>query len=324
VRRACAFVLGAVAVVGALAPFFAGDAPLVARAGGELRFPAFAAAVGRPAPPPAGETWLEWWTRLDADDADWALFPPVPFDPAATAPAQVNAPPSWLHPLGNDDTGRDVCARLVHGARTATWVAVAVVLLAAAFGIPAGAVAGLRGGVLDSIMLRLVELCTCFPALLLVLAIAAFAGGSELAVIAVPAFVYWTSFARVVRGELLSLREREFVLAARGLGIGTAQLFVRHLLPIVLGPILVVAGFVAANAIAVESTLRFLGLGASLDRVSWGAMLAQGRQHAHTGAWHLWVVPSVALAATVLSLHALFDPAVARRARRAGEAGRYD
>ena len=132
-------------------------------------------------------------------------------------------------------------------------------------------------------------------------------GRTPLSIVLVLGLVYWTGFARIVRGEVLSLREREFVASARGLGIGTWRLLLRHLLPSARGPILVNAAFVAASAIVVESTLAFLKLGAGLDSVSWGEILDQGRTHAYTGAWHLWFFPGLVLVLTVMCLHSLAD-----------------
>ena len=153
----------------------------------------------------------------------------------------------------------------------------------------------------------LIEIFLCFPALFLVLAVLAFVGDSTWGVVLVLGLVFWTSFARIVRGEFMSLREREFVQSARGLGVGPVRLVLRHLLPAARGPILVTAAFVAASAIIVESTLSFLGIGPGLTSVSWGSILQQGKSYAYAGAWHLWFFPSLLLIATVMCLHSLAD-----------------
>lgn len=293
--------------VAAFAPLIANDVPLVARADGTLRFPAFESLVRAPAPAPDGRSWREWWIAQPEDGDAWAVMPPWPCGPREIQTGSALAGPSAEHLLGLDDVGRDVLSRLLHGARTALLVACGSVAIGLLVGGLLGGLGGLGGRWLDLVVLRLIELFACFPALLAVLAVAAFLGGSLATIVVVLGVVYWTAFARVVRGELLSLRQRPFVEAARGLGAGPVRLLFRHLLPRLGGPVAVAAAFLAADAILIESTLTFLGLGAGLDTVSWGAMLDQGRAQAHTGAWHLWVFPALAVASVVLLLHALGD-----------------
>ncbi len=298
----------AVLAVGLLAPILANDRPIAASVNGELRFPAFCDYFGEPAPGPEGKPWKQWWYELDPDTEDWALMPFIPYGPFEVDLRLINKGPEMLvHYLGNDDTGRDLLARLIHGAGTATWIALGVVLLSGLIGIGFGAWSGYRGGWADVLVQRLIEIFLCFPALFFVLAVLSFVGNSTLGVVLVLALVYWTSFARIVRGEFLSLREREFVQSARGLGVGPYRLVVRHMLPAVKGPILVNAAFVAASAIVVESTLSFLNIGPGMASVSWGSILQQGRTYAYAGAWHLWFFPSLVLVATVMCLHSLAD-----------------
>ncbi|MEZ5966117.1 MAG: ABC transporter permease [Planctomycetota bacterium] len=292
---------------GALAPLLCNDLPLVARTADGFRFPAFVALRGMPLPPPDGATWKEWWAALPDGGPQWAWMPPWPWSPNEVTP-NVLAAPDLRHPLGTDDTGRDVLARLVHGAGTTLLVALGAVGLALLIGVPLGAIAGYCAFTwIDTLVLRVVEVFLCFPALFLALSAVALLGGSPLTLILVLGVVNWTHFTRVVRGEFLSLREREFVLAARNLGVSSARIVCRHMLPQVKGAILVVAAFGAAGAMIVESGLSFLGLGAGLHLPSWGSMLAQGKEHAHAGAWHLWLFPTLALATAVLSLHVLAD-----------------
>lgn len=298
--------LGGLLAVAVFAPLLANDRPLVASVRGELHFPAFASYVGDRGPAPDGTPWKQWWSKLSGD-GDWAVMPPCPFGPGEVDADNIGSRPHLAHPLGNDDTGRDVLARLVHGTTTALLIGLGAVLLAFAIGVPLGAIAGYRGGWIDVLVSRLIEVFVCFPALFLVLAVSAFLGGSTIAVIVVLGVVYWTAFARIVRGELLSLREREFVAAARGTGVGVVRLLLVHLLPCTRGPVLVTAAFLVANAIVVESTLSFLGVGIGLQGASWGAMLAQGRLHATDGLWHLWVFPAAALIVAVCTCHALAD-----------------
>lgn len=170
---------------------------------------------------------------------------------------------------------------------------------------PESVAAGYFGGVADMLVTSLVQLFLCFPPFFLVLAATAFLGQSVGAVIVVMGSLYWVTFARIVRGEILSLRERDFVKCARGLGVSTPRVLMRHVLPAVKGPILVNAAFVGASAIVVEATLSFLGLGPA--GVSWGLVLREGKQYAGSGDWHLWVFPCLVMVATVFCLHSLAD-----------------
>jgi peptide/nickel transport system permease protein len=317
-RRVAWLSLALLLLSGLLAPLLSNDVPIAASTKDGLRFPALAAWRGMPPAPPRGGTWKEWWAaHADADAGEWALMPPWPWGPQEVSP-DVLARPGLRHPLGTDDTGRDVLARLLHGASTSVLVALGTVLLAAGIGVPLGAIAGYCAFTwVDAVLLRLVEVFVCFPALFLALSAVALLGGSVLSLVLVLGVVHWTHFARVVRGEFLSLREREFVLAARNLGLSPARILVRHMLPQVRGPILVVAAFGAAGAMVVESSLSFLGLGPGLQLPSWGSMLAQGKEHPHAGAWHLWLFPSLALAAAVCSLHVLADEPRGRGGRGA-------
>ncbi|MBX3464043.1 MAG: ABC transporter permease [Planctomycetes bacterium] len=293
-------------LLGLLAPFLANDVPLVARVGGVWSFPALADCFGVPTAGPGDLSWKQWWSRLGPDDADFACMPPWPYGPRETDTTRLAAAPSLSHPLGNDDTGRCVLSRLLHGAGTAVRIGGGSVLLAGVLGTLLGALAGRRRGVVDFLVLRLIELCLCFPSLLFLLFATAFLGGSAASLTLVLAALFWTSFARIVRGELLSLREREFVRVARGLGVGEWRLLTAHLLPQLWSPIGVTAAFCFAAGIVAESTLSFLGLGPQAPS-SWGAMLRQGAAMAPVGAWHLWLFPSVAIVAVVAGCHALAD-----------------
>lgn len=306
-------VLGCVALVGVFAPLLATDRPWYVEVDGAARYPAFAACwdADAGAVPDGAGSWREWVAAPPAGvhslTVHWA---PVPYDPEGVDEAAFYAGPSAKHWLGADRVGRDLAARLIHGAATALWVGLQVVLLAGLVGIALGALAGLRGGGVDFVILRVIELFQCFPGLVLVMCVVAFVAQSQLAIVLVLASVYWTSFARIVRGEFLSLRESEFVRTARGLGVGTGGLVLRHMLPAVRGPLGVVAAFVATGAIVVEATLSFLGLG--MDTVSWGGALAAFEQ-GRASAWHLWVFPSFAIGVTVIALHSVADRSVAGR-----------
>jgi peptide/nickel transport system permease protein len=306
-RRLAAWFAGVVLVVGGLAPLLANDVPLAARIAGTWSFPAFADLVGDAPSGPGDLTWTQWWARLPADGDDLAVMPPWPFGPIATDAQRFGAGPSWSHWLGCDDSGRDVMARIVHGAHTFVWLAVPAVLAAAALGGLLGALGGHRRGLVDATVMRLVELFTCFPMLLFLMYAATTLGSSTFAFVAVLAAMYWPFFARIVRGELLSWRERDFVHVARGLGVGEWRILTRHLLPQVRSQVGVGIAVALAGACIAESTLSFLGIGPVDAASSWGAMLRQGAGHAVVGAWHLWVFPSLAIVAVVGTCHLLAD-----------------
>lgn len=295
----------AIAAIAVFGPFLANDVPLVARVDGRWRFPVVEDAHATLGLAPNGGTWREWWVTRAEDDDDFAVMPPWFLGPFEVHADAVLDGPSRAHPFGVDDAGRDQLARLLHGARTALLVAFGTVLLSVSIGLLVGGLAGALGGLTDALLLRVIELFASFPALLVAMSCAALFGGSLTAIVVVLAIVQWTQVARVVRGELLALRGLPFVEAARGLGVGPLRLLFLHLLPQLRGPLAVTAAFVAADAIQVEATLSFLGLGAGLTTVSWGAMLEAGRAHAFAGAWHAWTFPALALAITVLGLHGL-------------------
>jgi len=202
---------------------------------------------------------------------------------------------------------RSATTRLIHGTRTALGIGGFAVLLAAVIGTLLGALAGYRRGIADVLVLRLIEVFLCFPTLLFLLFASAFFGASWLGLVLVMASLFWTSFARIVRGELLSLRERDFVLVARGLGVSERRILWRHLMPLLVSQIGVTAAFCMAAAIVAESTLSFLGLGPGSAASSWGDILRRGSELAHLGAWHLWLFPALLIVAVVRCCHVLAD-----------------
>ncbi len=306
-QRVSSWVALAVVLVGLFAPLLANEVPLVARHGGRWSFPAFAHLVGRASPGPQDLSWKQWWSRLPAGGEDFACMPPWSYGPIETDPARARAEPSMGHPCGCDDTGRDVLARLIHGARSVVLLGLPAVLLGMVVGTLLGALAALRAGIADVIVSRLIELFLCFPMLLFLLFVSAFFGNSRVGLVIVMASLFWTSFARIVRGALLSLREREFVHVARGLGVPERRIFTRHLLPQVWSQIGVTAAFCMAAAVVAESTLSFLGLGAGDASSSWGTMLRDGSELAVVGAWHLWFFPAAAIVCVVVCCHVLAD-----------------
>jgi len=296
--------LGALLLVAVFSPALANDVPLVASVGGSWQVPVWHTLDGGyPAPPAGADDWKAWWAELDDDDPDWAWMPPWPYGPSEMDPDAVQAGPSVDHPLGTDAAGRDVLSRLIHGTRTALMVGLGSALIGLVIGTVLGAWAGYRGGWVDAVVLRLIEVFLCYPVVFLVLALAAFAGNSVGVLVIMLGIASWPGFARLVRGEFLSLRQRDFVAAARGLGISRRAVVWRHMLPQVRGVLAAGTAFAVAQGIAVESTFSFLGLGPGAGMASWGDVLAQGKDHAFAGAWHLLLFPTLALIATTAALH---------------------
>lgn len=306
-RRVPFWIAGLLFVVALLAPVLVNDVPLAARVAGTWSFPAVADLFGKAPPGPEDLSWKQWWSRLPDGSDDLAVMPPWPYGPGETNTNLFVARPSAAHPFGNDDTGRDLLARIVHGAHQAVVIGGSSVALAAVLGVAIGALAGLRRGLVDMLVQRVIEVFLCFPSLLFLLFAAAFFGDSGPGLVLVMAALFWTGFARIVRGELLSLRERDYVLVARALGIGELRIATHHLLPQVKSQIGVMAAFAMASAIVAESTLSFLGLGPGAQSSSWGTLLNQGREHAHLGAWHLWLFPALAIVGVVVLCHVLAD-----------------
>ena len=242
-----------------------------------------------------------------------ALLAPLvaPFDPNAQVLAERFRPPAFLapgsaHPLGADNLGRDVLSRLVYGARVSIAVGLVTVVLCAGLGSTLGAVAGYARGRIDGVLLLLLDIWMAFPSLVLAIALSAALGAGLLNLILALVLSGWVSYCRVVRGEVLALREREFVLAARVVGASGARIVARHLVPNVLAPILVLATLEMATVIIAEAALSFLGLGVGASQPTWGGMLNDGRQFLRQ-AWWLATFPGLAISGLVLSINLLGD-----------------
>jgi peptide/nickel transport system permease protein len=216
-------------------------------------------------------------------------------------------PPSAEYPLGTDMLGRCVLSRLMHGARISLQIGVLATVVALAIGLLVGLSAGYFGGVRDRLLMRLVDLVLAFPFLLLVIAIAALlrdSGAGLGAVFLVLGIVGWTTVARVIRGKVLSLREMEFIAAARAAGAGPMRVVLHHVLPNVVGPALVIASLSVAQFILAESTLSYLGLGAPPPLPTWGRMLSEGQAFLRGAPW-LVTAPGIAIFVTVLAFSLL-------------------
>lgn len=234
------------------------------------------------------------------------LGPWIAPDPYALNLAERLNGPSWAHPFGVDELGRDVLARLVLGARVSLFVGVAVVSVSALVGVVVGAVAGYAGGWLDEVVGRLMDVLLAFPGILLAIALVAVLGPSLTHVVMALAAIGWVGYARLVRGQVLKLRELEYVQAARALGAGTTRVLVRHIVPATLPAVTVQATLGMAAAIISEASLSFLGLGVQPPTPSWGTMLDAGRSHLFD-APHLTIFPGIAIALLVVGFNFVGD-----------------
>ncbi|MCP4699901.1 MAG: ABC transporter permease [Gammaproteobacteria bacterium] len=245
-----------------------------------------------------------------------ALFAPwfAPCDPHEINLSEQLAPPSAEHILGQDANGSDILSRLLYGARISLRVGVAVIFLAGGVGIFLGLVSGYYGGWADALLMRLVDILLAFPGLLLAIALVAVLGPNIDNVVLALTLTGWVTFARLVRGQVLSVKERDYVLAAKTSGQTDLRIMLVHILPNVMSPVIVQATFGLAGVIIAESSLSFLGLGAPPGTPSWGAMLSEGKQ-VLLDAPHVSIFPGLAIMLTVLAfnflgdgLRDLFDP----------------
>ncbi len=235
-----------------------------------------------------------------------------PFDPLAQDIGQRLKEPGWqdaqgrIHPLGTDHLGRDILSRIIHGSRIALSVGLAAVAISGVLGMVVCLVAGYFGGRVDDFFMRLADIQLAFPFILLAIAVIGVLGPSLRNILIVIGVSSWVVYARVVRGEVLSIREREFVQAAVALGSRDWRILARHVLPNAFTPWLVVATLDMARVIVIESALSFLGLGVQPPTPTWGGMLADGRVYLST-AWWLATFPGLAILVTVLGINLLGD-----------------
>lgn len=233
-------------------------------------------------------------------------------DPAATNLLNRFVPPAWIeggtwgHPLGTDNLGRDVMARLLAGGQISLMVAFCTVLVAVTVGMTLGMVAGYYGGWVDTVIMRIGDLFLAYPFMLLTISVIAILGPSLVNLIIVLALSDWVTYARTVRGSVLSVKEREFVTAARAIGTRDSAIIRRHIMPNVLSPLLVLGTVRAANYIIWESGLSFLGMGVPPPTPTWGMMLSDGR-NSILDAWWLATLPGVAIMITILAVNLLGD-----------------
>ena len=227
-------------------------------------------------------------------------------DPLSIDLTNTLAGPSHAHPFGCDGLGRDVLARVLWGARLSLSISTVVVGLSLVVGSVIGATAGFSGGRIDNLIMRGVDIILAFPGILLAIALAAILGPGLVDLAIALTAMGWTGYARIVRGEVLTLREREYVLAAETLGAGRSRLLMQHLIPGVVGPLAVQATFGIGGIIGAEAALSFLGLGAQPPTPSWGNMLDAGRAFLLV-APHLTTAPGLAIGFSILGFNLLGD-----------------
>jgi peptide/nickel transport system permease protein len=292
--------LACIALVALLADLLASDLPILCRFHGQTYL---LPDVTHPAALASYDN-----ARLEEERApgDWFVRPLVPYGPKQTSTrgelAAVHAPSLRDHPRGTDAFGRDVFARLVHGARTSLGLALTAALAFVAIGTLLGALAGYFGGVLDAIVARLIETLTAFPTLILVLVVQALVAEPSLStMLAAIAFTRWPEVARLVRAEVILASSQDYVVAARALGAGPWRILRRHVVPNAVAPILVAATFGLASVVLVEASLDFLHVGLPPATASWGETLSETREHVE--AWWLLVFPGIAVFVTVLGLN---------------------
>lgn len=236
-----------------------------------------------------------------------AIFAPIiaPYQPTEVDLGQILQSPSLKHPLGTDDLGRDVLTRMIYGTRISLSVGFVAVGISILIGIIVGSLAGYFGGWIDNVLMRLVDIMLTFPTLFLILAVIAIVDKPSIyTIMIVIGVTSWMDVSRLVRAEFLTLKERDFVHAAKASGVHSAGIIFRHILPNAISPVFVAATFGVAGAILVESALSFLGLGVQPPNPSWGNMLTLGKDNIQI-AWWLSVYPGFAILITVLSYNLL-------------------
>lgn len=243
-----------------------------------------------------------------------AVFAPAlaPHDPRGVNVLNTLGPPAWAprgnpaHLLGTDSLGRDILSRIIYGSRVSLLVGAVAVLIAGVVGALLGLISGYFGGTADDVIMRIAEIQMAFPFILLALLVMSVLGQGLLNIILVLGVSGWVPYGRVVRGQVLQLREKDFVEAARALGAGHWRIVFHHVLPNTLAPIIVIATFMVASTIVSEAALTFLGLGVEATTPTWGIMLAEGREYLQV-AWWLATFPGLAIMLTVLGVNAVGD-----------------
>ena len=237
-----------------------------------------------------------------------ALFAPLlaPHDPAAIDQDALLMPPSAEHPLGTDSLGRDIFSRILYGARISLSIGLIAVGIATLIGMIFGAAAGFYGGAVDALIMRFVDIMLCFPTFFLILTVVAITDPSIFNIMVIIGLTGWMGTARLVRSEILSLKEREFIQAARAIGVSDRRLIMRHLIPNAVDPVIVNATLGIAGAILLESGLSFLGLGVQPPTASWGNILIEAKSTLGV-AWWITVFPGLAILITIVGFNCIAE-----------------
>ncbi len=235
-----------------------------------------------------------------------AIFAPflATYDPLKTNIDESLQPPSAKHWFGTDQLGRDIYSRIVYGARVSLFVGFVSTGISVLIGLFVGSLAGYFGGVVDDIISRIIEIMMCFPSFFLILTVLAFFKPSIWTVLVVIGLVSWTGVARMIRGQILAVKNMEYVEAAKTLGFSHTRIILKHILPNAITPVLVGATLAIGSAILTESSLSFLGLGVQPPKPSWGSILSEGQQFIQT-AWWLATFPGIAIFLAVLGYNLL-------------------
>jgi peptide/nickel transport system permease protein len=243
-----------------------------------------------------------------------AIFAGVlsPDNPDALALAFAKKPPMAIDPkggihwLGTDPLGRDILSRIFYGGRVSLTVGVVAVAIAGSIGVPLGLISGYRGGFVDSLIMRLADIQLAIPGLLLAIALISVVGSSLITVIVILGFTGWVGYARIVRGQVLSLKEQPFIEAARSVGMPDIRILLHHILPNVWTPVIVVATQQVGGVIIAESSLTFLGIGVPRTTPTWGTMISDGRNYLDVAPW-IATAPGIALTVIVLAVYFFGD-----------------
>lgn len=284
-----------------LAPLVANNKPYFYRDGTELKFPAWADLF----------PLSHFLSYPELNDVDFRILqkskgeitlPPIPYSPTEYDLDSTLVAPRPAHIMGTDEQGRDIAARMIYGSQVSLSVGFVAVGIYVVIGIVLGALAGFWGGRVDIFISRLIEIIMCFPTFFLILTVLAFVGNGLVNIMVVIGLTGWTGIARLVRGEFLRLREQDFVVSTRALGLSQMRIIFRHILPNALSPVLVSITFGIASSILVESSLSFLGFGVQPPTPSWGEILSQSREFMDI-AWWLMLFPGLAIFLTITAFN---------------------
>jgi peptide/nickel transport system permease protein len=230
----------------------------------------------------------------------------APYDPIETSASDRLLSPSWDHPFGTDEVGRDVMSRVMSGARYSLGIAVLILVIAIPVGTLVGVIAGYWGGLVDELLMRLTDIFLAFPAIILAMAIAAALGPNLRNTVIALTAVYWPWYARLVRGQILQIKEQDYIEAGRALGVSTRRLVMRHILPNSMAPIIIQGTIDVGFAVLATSSLSFIGLGAQPPTPEWGTMITNSRTYFRV-AWWYFTFPGIALMLTVVGFNLLGD-----------------